>query len=57
MNAQNPPTSIGQIVFFEKDLQAGASDAIEAPGFLLPCATIDHVNYQLDVSSVGPPLL
>lgn len=55
MNAQN--TSIGQIVFFEKDLQAGASHAIEAPGFLLPCASIDHVNYQLDVSSVGLPLL
>jgi hypothetical protein len=54
-NAQD--AVVGEIVFFEKDLQAGASDAIEAPGFLQPCASIDHVKYQLDVSSVGPPLL
>jgi hypothetical protein len=55
MDAKN--TQIGQIVYFEKDLQSGTSDTIEAPGFLMPCASIDHVNYQLDVSSVGPPLL
>lgn len=58
---------IGQIVFFERDLQPGVSQRIDgppdpnhvdgAPGFLLPCRSIDHVNYQLDVSSAGPPLL
>jgi hypothetical protein len=64
MTAQN--TGVGavpgatappQIVYFEKDLPAGASDTIEAPGFLFPCAAIDHVDYQLNVSSVGLPVL
>jgi hypothetical protein len=55
--------SLSEIVFFERDLPAGASNEIKganeqgAPGFLLPCASIDHLKYQLDVSSVGPPLL
>lgn len=49
---------LGRIVYFAQDLQAGATRSIEASGFLIPCASIDHVNYELNVSSVGgtPPL-
>ena len=55
-------TEIARIVNFAQDLQSGATyripdDGPGAAGFLLPCVSIDHVNYQLNVSSLAPPLL
>jgi hypothetical protein len=55
-------TELARIVNFVQDLQPGATyripdDGPGAAGFLLPCATIDHVNFQLNVSSLAPPLL
>ena len=55
-------TEIARIVNFAQDLQPGATyripdDGPGAAGFLLPCASIDHVNYQLNVSSLAPPLI
>jgi hypothetical protein len=49
---------LGRTVQFVPDLQPGATQSVEVSGFLLSCASIDHVNYQLNVSSVGstPPL-
>jgi hypothetical protein len=63
MTAENTGVGAGpgetgpQILFFQPDLQPGESKQIEAPGFILPCASIHHVNYQMDVSSVGVPIL
>jgi hypothetical protein len=63
MTAQNTGAGVGageappQILYFQRDLQPGESQRIEASGFLLPCASIDHVNYQVNVSSVGVPIL
>jgi hypothetical protein len=47
-------------VNFAQDLQPGASyrlpdDGAGAAGFLLPCNQIDHVNFQLNVTSLAPP--
>lgn len=55
-------TELARIVNFVQDLQPGATyripdDGPGAAGFLLPCATIDHVNFQLNVSSLAPPLI
>jgi hypothetical protein len=51
---------LARIVNFAQDLQAGASyrlpdDGPGAAGFLLPCTQIDHVNFQLNVTSLAPP--
>ena len=51
---------LARIVDFAQDLQAGASyrlpdDGAGAAGFLLPCDQIDHVNFQLNVTSLAPP--
>jgi hypothetical protein len=51
---------LARIVNFAQDLQAGASyrlpdDGAGAAGFLLPCDQIDHVNFQLNVTSLAPP--
>ena len=51
---------LARIVNFAQDLQAGASyrlpdDGPGAAGFLLPCDQIDHVNFQLNVTSLAPP--
>lgn len=53
-------TELARIVNFAQDLQPGATyrfpdDGAGAAGFLLPCAQIDHVNYQLNVTSLAPP--
>jgi hypothetical protein len=53
---------IARIVDFAQDLQPGATfripdDGPGAAGFLLSCASIDHVNFQLNVSSLAPPLI
>lgn len=55
-------TELARIVNFAEDLLPGASyripdDGPGAAGFLLPCAAIDHVDYQLDVKGLNPPLL
>lgn len=55
-------TELVRIVNFAPDLQPGATyqlplDGPGAAGFLLPCSSIDHVNYQLNVSSLAPPLI
>jgi hypothetical protein len=55
-------TEMARIVNFVQDLQPGATyripdDGPGAAGFLLPCSTIDHVNFQLNVSSLAPPLI
>lgn len=55
-------SELARIVNFVQDLQPGATyripdDGPGAAGFLLPCATIDHVNFQLNVSSLAPPLI
>jgi len=55
-------TELARIVNFAEDLLPGASyqipdDGPGAAGFLLPCAAIDHVDYQLDVKALNPPLL
>ena len=55
-------TEQARIVNFVQDLQPGATyripdDGPGAAGFLLPCAAIDHVNFQLNVSSLAPPLI
>jgi hypothetical protein len=58
--AQNPlnqQVQDARVVYFASDLQAGASANIEVPGLLFACVDIDHVTYQLNVSSVGVPLL
>ena len=57
-----PETELSRIVNFAQDLQPGATyripdDGPGAAGFLLPCVQIDHVNYQLNVSSLAPPLI
>jgi hypothetical protein len=51
---------LARIVNFAQDLQAGATyrlpdDGAGAAGFLLPCNQIDHVNFQLNVTSLAPP--
>jgi hypothetical protein len=51
---------LARIVNFAQDLQPGASyrlpdDGAGAAGFLLPCNPIDHVNFQLNVTSLAPP--
>jgi len=51
---------LARIVNFAQDLQAGATyrlpdDGAGAAGFLLPCDQIDHVNFQLNVTSLAPP--
>jgi hypothetical protein len=53
-------SELARIVNFAQDLQAGATyrlpdDGPGAAGFLLPCAAIDHVNFQLNVTSLAPP--
>lgn len=60
MTPQN--TELARIVNFAQDLQPGATyripdDGPGAAGFLLPCSSIDHVNYQLNVTSLAPPLI
>jgi hypothetical protein len=57
-----PERELSRIVNFAQDLQPGATyripdDGPGAAGFLLPCVEIDHVNYQLNVSSLAPPLI
>jgi hypothetical protein len=52
-------TELARIVNFAQDLQAGAAyrlpdDGPGAAGFLLPCDQIDHVNFQLNVTSLAP---
>jgi hypothetical protein len=51
---------LARIVNFAEDLAAGGSyripdDGPGAAGFLLPCDQIDHVNFQLNVTSLAPP--
>src|SRR5262245_8907313 len=51
---------LARIVNFAEDLAVGASlripdDGPGAAGFLLPCDQIDHVNFQLNVTSLAPP--
>jgi len=61
-----------RILSFTQDLQANSTYAIPddlscrlpsggacpgTAGFLLSCSDIDHVNYQLNVSSLAPPLI
>ena len=53
-------TELARIVNFAQDLQAGGTyrlpdDGPGAAGFLLPCDRIDHVNFQVNVSSLAPP--
>jgi hypothetical protein len=53
-------TEIARIVNFAQDLGVGATyrlpdDGPGAAGFLLPCDQIDHVNFQLNVTSLAPP--
>jgi len=57
-----PEKELSRIVNFAQDLQPGATyripdDGPGAAGFLLPCVEIDHVNFQLNVSSLAPPLI
>jgi hypothetical protein len=51
---------LARIVNFAEDLAAGGTyripeDGPGAAGFLLPCDQIDHVNFQLNVTSLAPP--
>lgn len=51
---------LARIVNFAEDLAAGGTHRIPddgpgAAGFLLPCDQIDHVNFQLNVTSLAPP--
>jgi hypothetical protein len=63
---------IARILNFAQDLQPNSSFTIPddaacrlstgspcpgTAGFLLSCSSIDHVNYQLNVSSLAPPLI
>ncbi|MGE5244844.1 MAG: FxLYD domain-containing protein [Betaproteobacteria bacterium] len=48
---------IGSIVYYAGDLQPGEHRFIEASGFLIPCASINHVNYQLRVTSAGSTVI
>ena len=53
-------TELARIVNFAQDVPAGGAlrlpdDGAGAAGFLLPCDQIDHVNFQLNVSSLAPP--
>ncbi len=50
---------LARIVNFAEDLAAGGTyripdDGPGAAGFLLPCDQIDHVNFQLNVTSLAP---
>jgi hypothetical protein len=52
-------TELARIVNFAQDLAAGGTyrlpdDGAGAAGFLLPCDQIDHVNFQLNVTSLAP---
>jgi hypothetical protein len=51
---------LARIVNFAEDLAVGDAyripdDGPGAAGFLLPCDQIDHVNFQLNVTSLAPP--
>ena len=51
---------LARIVNFAEDLAAGGTyripdDGPGAAGFLLPCDQIDHVNFQINVTSLAPP--
>jgi hypothetical protein len=48
---------LSTIFYFIKDLQPGASHAIDAPGFVVPCSAITDVKVEVDVKGISyPPL-
>lgn len=47
------PDPFASIVYFVEDLQAGASHAVDAPGFLIPCTAIDLSLLRREVSVRG----
>jgi hypothetical protein len=51
--AQEEPLS--RVLYFIKDLQPNARHAIDAPGFLFPCAIIKDVRTEIDVTGIADP--
>ncbi len=50
---QSEPLS--RILYFIKDLEPGGSHAVDAPGFLYPCAVIRDLKWEIDVKGVTYP--
>jgi hypothetical protein len=44
---------LGRVPAFIRDLQPGSTRAVEASGFVFPCSTIDRLDYELNVNSLG----
>jgi hypothetical protein len=44
---------LGRVPAFIRDLQPGSTRSVEAAGFVFPCATIDRLDYELTVNSLG----
>jgi hypothetical protein len=46
---------IAKILYFIQDLQSGTSRAINAPGFIFPCAAITRLQTALSVKGIAFP--
>jgi hypothetical protein len=49
------PAPLATIEYFIKNLQPGASQAIDASGFLLPCSVINNVKSEVTASGIAFP--
>jgi hypothetical protein len=46
---------LSTVFYFIKDLDPGASHAVDAPGFIVPCAAIADVKFEVDVKGIAYP--
>ncbi len=46
---------LSRIVYFIKDLEPGATHAIDAAGFLFPCSVIKDLKTEVDVKGITYP--